>query len=60
MSLCRLTYRKGVDLLVDVIPAVIHKYPNVRFIVGGGGPKMDLLQEMIDKYDLNGDGTLSY
>ena len=52
MSLCRLTYRKGVDLLVDVIPAVIHKYPNVRFIVGGGGPKMDLLQEMIDKYNL--------
>ena len=38
--------------MVDVIPAVIHKYPNVRFIVGGDGPKMDLLQEMIDKYNI--------
>ena len=40
------------DLLVDVIPAVIHKYPNVRFILGGDGPKMNLLQEMIDKYNI--------
>ena len=50
--MCRLTYRKGVDLLVDVIPAIVLKYPTVRFIIGGDGPKMDILQEMRDKYNM--------
>jgi phosphatidylinositol glycan class A protein len=38
--ICRLTFRKGVDLLVDVIPEVLRKQPNVHFIIGGDGPKM--------------------
>lgn len=50
--MCRLTFRKGVDLLVDIIPAIVLKYPTVRFIVGGDGPKMDILQEMRDKYNI--------
>ena len=48
----RLTYRKGVDLLVSVIPDIVLKYPSVRFIIGGDGPKMDILEEMRDEYDL--------
>ena len=43
VSVCRLTYRKGVDLLVDIIPVIIKKHPNVHFIIGGDGPKMNLL-----------------
>lgn len=41
---CRMNFRKGVDLLVDIIPEVIRKYPNVNFIIGGDGPKLDLLK----------------
>jgi len=41
----RLAYRKGVDLLVATAPRICAAFPNVRFIVGGDGPKMvDLLQ----------------
>jgi len=50
--IARLTFRKGVDLLVDVIPAIIRKYPNVHFIVGGDGPKMNIIEEMRDKYNI--------
>lgn len=34
LILSRLSYRKGIDLLVDMIPAVCAKYPNVAFIIG--------------------------
>ncbi|XLS75489.1 hypothetical protein HN51_032354 [Arachis hypogaea] len=41
----QLVYRKGADLLVEVIP-------DVRFIVGGDGPKRVRLEEMREKYSL--------
>ena len=40
----RLTYRKGVDLLVDVIPAVCKRFPEVYFIIGGDGPKRGVIE----------------
>ncbi|KAL2538395.1 UDP-Glycosyltransferase superfamily protein [Forsythia ovata] len=41
----RLLYRKGADLLVEVIP-------EVRIIVGGDGPKIVRLEEMREKHSL--------
>lgn len=49
-----MTYRKGVDLLVDIIPAIIRKHSNVHFIIGGDGPKLPLLKSMQDRYNLGG------
>ncbi|KAF8430897.1 glycosyltransferase family 4 protein [Boletus edulis BED1] len=41
----RLAYRKGIDLLVATAPRICAAFPNVNFIVGGDGPKLnDLLQ----------------
>ncbi|KAK1302394.1 hypothetical protein QJS10_CPB12g00465 [Acorus calamus] len=48
----RLVYRKGADLLVEVIPEVCRLCPNVRFIVGGDGPKRVRLEEMREKHSL--------
>ncbi|XP_040998388.1 phosphatidylinositol N-acetylglucosaminyltransferase subunit A isoform X2 [Juglans microcarpa x Juglans regia] len=48
----RLVYRKGADLLVEVIPEVCRLYPNVRFIVGGDGPKRVRLEQMREKHSL--------
>ncbi|CAI8592427.1 unnamed protein product [Vicia faba] len=48
----RLVYRKGVDLLVEVIPEVCRLHPNVRFIVGGDGAKRVRLEEMREKHSL--------
>lgn len=50
--LSRLVYRKGADLLVEVIPEVCRLHPNVRFIVGGDGPKRVRLEEMREKHSL--------
>ncbi|KAK9138596.1 hypothetical protein Sjap_009190 [Stephania japonica] len=48
----RLVYRKGADLLVEVIPEVCCLYPNVRFIIGGDGPKRVRLEEMREKHNI--------
>ncbi|KAJ7636914.1 transferase [Roridomyces roridus] len=43
--LSRLAYRKGIDLLVATAPRICAKFPNVRLVIGGDGPKLiDLLQ----------------
>lgn len=49
----RLVYRKGIDLLVRVIPKVCESFPNVHFIIGGDGPKRLYLEEMREKYQLH-------
>lgn len=45
----RLVYRKGVNLMAAVIADMCPRYPNLRFIIGGDGPKMWLLQEVREK-----------
>lgn len=51
--LSRLVYRKGIDLLVKIIPIVCSKFPSVHFIIGGAGPKKLLLEEMRERYQLH-------
>ena len=46
----RLTARKGVDFLIDIIPEVLNKCPNAHFIIGGDGDKTPLLKELVKKY----------
>ena len=45
----RLVYRKGVDILVGVIPIICRECPNVDFIIGGDGAKLLMLQEMVER-----------
>jgi phosphatidylinositol N-acetylglucosaminyltransferase subunit A len=49
----RLVYRKGLDLLIDVIPLVCKQFPGCYFIIGGDGPKRLQLEEMREKYQLH-------
>lgn len=51
--LSRLVYRKGIDLLVRLIPIVCSKFANVHFIIGGDGPKKLILEEMREMYQLH-------
>ncbi|WWD18332.1 hypothetical protein CI109_102782 [Kwoniella shandongensis] len=48
----RLVYRKGIDLLVASAPHICDLFPEVRFAVGGDGPKMVELEQMREKYQL--------
>lgn len=48
----RLVYRKGIDLLVGIIPIICTRHPEVDFLIAGGGPKQIELEEMIEKHVL--------
>mmetsp|Transcript_2801 Transcript_2801/g.3725 ORF Transcript_2801/g.3725 Transcript_2801/m.3725 type:complete len:454 (+) Transcript_2801:76-1437(+) len=45
----RLVYRKGVDLLVGIIPKICKQHSNVDFIIGGDGTKRLALEEMVER-----------
>uniref|UniRef100_A0A8C9I7B5 Glycosyl transferase family 1 domain-containing protein n=1 Tax=Piliocolobus tephrosceles TaxID=591936 RepID=A0A8C9I7B5_9PRIM len=49
----RLTERKGTHLIAHIIPIICKKYPFIKFIIGGDGPKRILLEEMREKYRLH-------
>ncbi|CAI5440611.1 unnamed protein product [Caenorhabditis angaria] len=49
----RLVYRKGADLLCDIIPKVCEAHKKCRFIIGGDGPKRVELEEMREKFKLH-------
>lgn len=48
----RLVYRKGVDLLAGVIPVICHRHSDVRFIIGGDGPKRLVIEEVRERHGL--------
>jgi phosphatidylinositol N-acetylglucosaminyltransferase subunit A len=50
----RLVYRKGVDLLVILIPSICRAHPEVDFIIGGDGPKRVELECMREQQGLHG------
>ncbi len=52
VSVSRQAYRKGTDLLIEVIPEICKQLPNVNFIIGGDGPKKKLLDVMVDALGL--------
>jgi phosphatidylinositol glycan class A protein len=53
VAITRLMYRKGVDVMVDVIPEICRKHTNVNFVIGGDGPKKMNLEEMVERHQLH-------
>jgi phosphatidylinositol glycan class A protein len=54
----RLVYRKGIDLLVGLIPVICQKYPTVHFLIAGDGPKRVDLEQCREQYILQERVTL--
>ncbi|GLH02894.1 uncharacterized protein GBIM_08842 [Gryllus bimaculatus] len=54
----RLVYRKGVDLMAQIIPDICARYSEVQFLIGGDGPKCWLLQEVRERCGLQDRVTL--
>lgn len=54
VALSRLVYRKGIDLLAAVLPELCGRHPHLRFLIGGGGPKRSLLEQVIEEEELGG------
>ena len=40
-------------MLVDIIPTILKRHPKAYFIIGGDGPKMPLLKNLVSKYRLH-------
>ena len=53
VSISRQTFRKGTDLLIEVIPILYKIFPNMNFIIGGDGDKKYLLDKMVDYFKLH-------
>ncbi|TNN07626.1 N-acetylglucosaminyl-phosphatidylinositol biosynthetic protein [Schistosoma japonicum] len=49
----RLVYRKGLDLLAAIIPPLCSLFPELRFLIGGDGPKRLELEEIREHYQLH-------
>lgn len=54
----RLVYRKGVDLMAQVIAEICPRYPQIQFVIGGDGPKRWLLEEVRERGGLQDRVTL--
>jgi len=52
VNISRHTFRKGVDLLFELIPKICKEFSNVKFILGGDGPKKYLLDQMVKTFEL--------
>lgn len=48
--LSRLVYRKGIDFLIAVVPAICARFHNVDFFIAGDGPKKIDLEQMREKH----------
>ena len=49
----RILKYKGVDLLLDAIPAVLEKYPNQKFVIAGKSFGYELDYDLIKRYEDN-------
>ncbi|MEW6399961.1 MAG: glycosyltransferase, partial [Bacillota bacterium] len=55
----RLTYQKGLDILMEAAARVLAGEPRARFVIGGEGPERPRLEEMIRAHGLEGRVTLA-
>jgi glycosyltransferase involved in cell wall biosynthesis len=46
-SVRRLVYKNGLDTLIESVPYVANKYPDVLFVVAGKGPSRKLIEDNI-------------
>ncbi|XP_049843762.1 phosphatidylinositol N-acetylglucosaminyltransferase subunit A-like [Schistocerca gregaria] len=54
----RLVYRKGVDLMAQIVPEICSRHSDVDFLVVGDGPKRWLLEETRERHSLQERVTL--
>ena len=52
VAISRLVYRKGIDLLAQIIPIVCSEHEEVQFLIGGDGPEMYVLKKMVESHSL--------
>jgi phosphatidylinositol alpha-1,6-mannosyltransferase len=59
LAVQRLAPEKRVDVLVRCMPRVLRKHPSAVLVIGGKGPAMPLLDQLVQQLDLEGSVRLA-
>lgn len=59
ISIAELHERKGLKYLIEAMPQVIAKFPNIKLVIVGEGPERDELEKLIKKLELENYVTLT-
>lgn len=59
LSVRRLVYKNGLDTLVESVPMVAKKHPDVLFVVAGKGPSRKLIEHRIKELGVSENITLA-
>jgi phosphatidylinositol alpha-1,6-mannosyltransferase len=49
LTVARLEPHKGVDTVLQALPAILERFPGVRYAVAGSGPERDRLEKLVHK-----------
>lgn len=49
----RLVYEKGVQTVLEAMPIILNKVPNVKFVVAGSGPHLNQLKSLVTEFGLD-------
>lgn len=47
LSVCRLVPRKGLDMVIAVMPALLAEFPELRYLIVGDGPDRPRLEQLV-------------
>jgi phosphatidylinositol glycan class A protein len=50
--LSRMTFRKGMDLLMELLPVICKKYKNVEFLICGDGEKKSMILNLVKEFKI--------
>lgn len=50
--LTRMTFRKGIDLFLEVMPVICKRFKHVQFLVCGDGPKRNMIEHVVREFSL--------
>ena len=49
LSIARLVARKGIDTVIEALPAILTVHPNTTYVVGGSGPDLARLEQLASR-----------
>lgn len=52
LSVGRLVPRKGIDMVIEALPGLLRRHPDLHYLIVGSGPYRERLEEMVAKLDL--------
>jgi len=53
LSIARLVEKKGIIYGIDAVQKLIHKFPNIKYLIAGDGPLKQELSDFINKKQIN-------